>query len=116
LKTEIFLFIFQFLHLIVSKGLEALAFFNWKLFENIVHRIERDKTNTFHTIFGGMLESASRHPHEGMVGIILLFLMPAILPWAAWPIRGDCVPHENGGNLSLSPSKNGWNYFVDCLA
>jgi len=52
LKTEIFWFIFQFLHLIVSKGLEALAFFNWKLFENIVHRIERDETNTFHTIFG----------------------------------------------------------------
>jgi len=63
-----------------------------------------------------MLESVSRHFHEGMVGIILLFLIPAILPWAAWPIRGDCVPHENGGNLSLSPSKNGWNYFVDCLA
>jgi len=64
----------------------------------------------------GMTESVSCHFHEGMVEIIFLFLIPAILPWAAWPIRGNCVPHENGGNLSLSPWKNGWNYFVDCLA
>ena len=56
----------------------------------------------------GMSESVSSHFHEGMVGIILLTAMPSsqqnnspILQWAAWPIRGDCVPHENGRKLTL---------------
>ena len=51
LKTEIFLLILQFLQLLVSNGLEALAFFNWKLFENIVHRIQRGENQHLPNFF-----------------------------------------------------------------
>ena len=51
LKTEIFLLILQFIQLLVSNGLEALAFFNWKLFENIVHRIQRGENQHLPNFF-----------------------------------------------------------------
>ena len=37
-----------------------------------------------------------------LLGQAVNAIIPAILPWAAWPIRGDCVPQENGGKLTLT--------------
>ena len=34
-----------------------------------------------------------------LLGQAVNTIIPAILPWAAWPIRGNCVPHENGRKL-----------------
>ena len=34
-----------------------------------------------------------------LLGQAVNTIIPAILPWAAWPIRGNCVPHENGTKL-----------------
>ena len=35
-----------------------------------------------------------------LLGQAVNTIIPAILPWAAWPIRGICVPYENGGKLT----------------
>ena len=37
-----------------------------------------------------------------LIGQAVNTIIPAILPWAAWPIRGIPFPHENGGELSLT--------------
>ena len=37
-----------------------------------------------------------------LIGQAVNTIIPAILPWAAWPIRGIPFPHENGGKLSLT--------------
>ena len=29
-------------------------------------------------------------------------IIPALLPWAAWPIRGRSVPHKNGGKQRIT--------------
>ena len=37
-----------------------------------------------------------------LIGQAVNRIIPALLPWAAWPIRGNFVPHENGGKLTLT--------------
>ena len=37
-----------------------------------------------------------------LIGQTINTIIPAILPWAVWPIRGNIVPHENGGKLILA--------------
>ena len=44
-----------------------------------------------------------------LIGQTVNTIIPAILPWAVWPIRGNIVPHENGGKLTLA------SLFESCL-
>ena len=37
-----------------------------------------------------------------LIGQAVNKIIPAILSWAAWPLRGDCVPQVNGGKQSLT--------------
>ena len=42
-----------------------------------------------------------------LIGQAVNTIIPALLPWAAWPIRGYCVPHGNGWKLTLTPLFDG---------
>ena len=37
-----------------------------------------------------------------LIGQTVSTIIPAILTSAVWPIRGNIVPHENGGKLTLA--------------
>ena len=37
-----------------------------------------------------------------LIGQTVNTIIPAILPWAVWPIRGPVVPHENWRENALS--------------
>ena len=37
-----------------------------------------------------------------LIGQVVKRIILALLPWAAWPISGNFVPHENGWKLTLA--------------
>ena len=39
---------------------------------------------------------------KSLIGQAVDTIIPAIFPWAAWPIRGDYFPQENGRKLTLT--------------
>ena len=69
----------------------------------LLHGIYRQKKQDF--LKGAVRVSfppVSWGTQSPLIGQAVNKIIPAILPWAAWPIRGDCFPQENGGKLTLT--------------
>ena len=50
-----------------------------------------------------------------LIGQAVNTIIPAILPWAAWPIRGPVVPHEKLAGNTLSALFHTQNIFDKVL-